>query len=342
MKLTIKEIAKLAGVSSTTVSQILNQKGERFSEKTKQKVMKVIEENDYKPDFFAQNLITKKSNTIGMIVPDVSDFFFSKIVEGVEQYFASSEYMILLCNSGHEKEKEQKLIEELVHRSVDGIIMATPNDVDHKNFSLYQREKPIPLVLIDRGKNKRKQGNIIVREYEGAYRAIEWLIQSGHRQIAMIREKENYYRLPERTLAYLDCLEAYQLSCDTNRIVEADLTMNGGYEATQKLLDTTHFTALFCGNDAMAVGAYRAIGDAGLKIPEDVSVIGFDGLSLTSFLVPSLTTIEQPTFEIGMCAAQFLEKKIECPKEPIANRSFATKFIVRESTQIIDIQNLKC
>lgn len=342
MKLTIKEIAKLAGVSPTTVSQILNQKGERFSEKTRQKVLQVIEENDYKPDFFAQNLITKKSNTIGMIVPDVADFFFSKIVEGVEYYFASSDYMILLCNSNHDKEKEQKLINELVHRSVDGIIMATPNQISSENFSLRQGGKKIPIVLIDRGKNERDQGKLIVREYEGAYQAVEWLIQAGHRQIAMIRERENYYHLPERTLAYLDCLEAHQLSYDQNRIAEADLTMEGGYEATKKLLEQSTFTALFCGNDAMAVGAYRAIGDAGLKVSEDISVIGFDGLSLTSFLVPSLTTIEQPTFDIGMAAARFLEKAMEFPTEKIPNQFFDTKFILRESTRLIDNQKLKC
>ena len=109
MKITIKEIAKLAGVSPTTVSQILNQKGDRFSEQTRKKVLEIVEKRDYKPDFFAQNMVTRRSNTIGMIVPDVTDFFFSKVVEGVEKFFEPLNYMILLCNSNHDPDKEKNI-----------------------------------------------------------------------------------------------------------------------------------------------------------------------------------------------------------------------------------------
>ena len=165
---------------------------------------------------------------------------------------------------------------------------------------------------------------MLVREYEGVYGAIQYLIHSGHRKIAFIQEKEEYYRLTERTLGYMDCLENNQLSYDENRIVQSDLTVEGGYQATKQLLNQAQFTALFCSNDAMAIGAYRAIREFGKKIPEDISIIGFDGLKLGEYLNPSLTTLVQPIFDIGYVAAKFTLGAIENPSKKIPNRFFNT------------------
>lgn len=338
MKLTIKDIALKAGVSITTVSQILNNKGSRFSEETREKVLKVVAETNYKPDFFAQSMITKRSKTIGMIVPDVTDFFFSKLIEGVETYLNSLGYMILLCNSKHDAALEKKYFDELRHRSVEGIIIATPNLLDAEIMAVcLNPKKEIPIVLVDLGKNQRNEGKLIVEEYKGVYDAVEFLIDSGHRRIGFLREVDDYYQLSERITGYLNCLEDYKIPYDASIVAESYLTIAGGYKATKELFSrqTEKITALVCTNDQMAVGAYQAIYEEGLRVPEDISVIGFDGLEIGEFLAPALTTVHQPVFEIGFSAAKFTVDAINNPYLRIPNKIFPTTLIKRKSVKVL-------
>jgi LacI family transcriptional regulator len=336
MKLTIKEIADMAGVSVTTVSQILNDKGSRFSEQTRKKVMSVVEEYDYKPDYFASNIITRHSKTIGMIVPDVTDFFFSKVIEGVETYLNSLGYMILLCNSKHDEEKAAKYVNELLHRSVDGIIFATPNILPSDHVLKNEGKQKVPVILVDRGLNLRDSGRLIVKEYEGAYQAVSSLIDLGHRHIGMLKENEGYYQLTERVTAYQHALKDHGIPIRTEYMACGDLNLGGGYEAAKKVLQNPEITAIFCGNDEMAMGAYQAIEESGKKIPDDISVIGFDGLEISEYLVPGLTTVYQPSFDIGYYAAAFLVEAIDHPEKKIPNKIFDTTFILRNSTKSID------
>ena len=336
MKLTIKEIAELAGVSITTVSQILNNKGSRFSEKTRRRVLDIVEEYQYKPDFFASNLINRHSKTIGMIVPDVTDFFFSKVIEGVETYLNPLGYMILLCNSKHSHEQEKRYIDELRHRSVDGILLATPN-VMPEEYRFSADGKKVPMILMDRGINQRDEGKLIVKEYEGAYRAMSHLIAQGHRKIGMLRETTRYYQLTERITAYHHALKDHHIELGTEYVQIGDLSISGGYQAAKKLLaETNDVTAIFCGNDEMAIGAYHAISEMGKRIPKDISVVGFDGLEITEYMVPSLTTVRQPSFDIGFYAAKFLVDAIDNPNMKIPNKIFESELIVRESTKGVD------
>jgi len=336
MKMTIRDIAEAAGVSTTTVSQILNNKGSRFSEKTRDKVMAVVEEFNYKPDFFAQNMVTKKSHTIGMIVPDVTDFFFSKLIEGVETYLNSLGYMILLCNSKHQGKLEEKYFEELVHRSVEGIIIATPNQLSDSILK-HDRiiDKTLPLILVDMGRNKRTEGKLLVEEYEGVYHATQYLIEEGHRSIGFLQEVGDYYQLSERITGYLNCLEDHHIAAQSGWVQSGPLTIEGGYLATRKLLDSNEelITALVCSNDQMAVGAYQAINDKGLSIPNDISVIGFDGLELSRYMAPALTTVYQPIFDIGYTAGEYIMAAINSPREKVPNKIFETKLIKRDSVK---------
>lgn len=335
MKVTIKDIAEKAGVSITTVSQILNNKGSRFSEETRRKVLQVIEEYDYKPDFFASNLINRHSKTIGMIVPDITDFFFSKVIEGVESYLNPLGYMIILCNSRNDKEREIRYLEELAHRSVDGILLATPNVLGPKygpHSDFYRR---MPLILLDRGVNERETGRLLVKEYEGAYQAVKLLVDYGHRHIGMLRETEDYYQLSERYNAYRHVLTDAGISYRKEYVCEGELTTPGGYHAAKKLLENPEITAIFCSNDSMAVGCYQAIYEAGKKVPEDISVIGFDGLKITQYMVPPLTTVSQSSFDMGFYAAKFLVDAIDFPNRRIPNKIFDAKLIIRESVRAL-------
>lgn len=331
MKLTIKEIAEMAGVSITTVSQILNNKGSRFSQETREKVLAIVEEHHYKPDYFASNLINRHSKTIGMIVPDVTDSFFSKVIEGVENYLHPLGYMILLCNSNHSQAKECQYIEEFVHRSVDGILLATPHILPEKYGVATGAYQGIPMVLIDRGINERKSGRLIIKEYEGAYQALQQLIQRGHRHIGLLKETSGYYQLTERVTAYSHVLKDAGIPYRNEYVCEGELTIAGGYQAAKVLLEQAEITAIFCGNDEMAVGCYQAIHQKGKRVPEDISVVGFDGLEISEYLVPSLTTVRQPILEIGYQAAKFLVEAFDHPKKEMPNKIFETEVIVRGS-----------
>ncbi|MDH6363879.1 LacI family transcriptional regulator [Enterococcus sp. PF1-24] len=332
MKLTIKEIADLAGVSITTVSQILNHKGSRFSQETRQKVLRIVEEQQYKPDFFASNLIKRHSKTIGMIVPDVTNLFFSKIIEGVESYLNPLGYMILLCNSKHSQAKELQYIDELIYRSVDGIILATPHVLPAEKSLTSGFFDKMPLMLIDRGINQRKIDRLIVQEYSGAYQAMETLLALGHREIGMLREMQGYYQLTERTDAYRQALLDAEIPFRKEYVTQGELTVAGGYRAAKELLATqSEITAIFCGNDEMALGCYQAIHEIGKKVPDDISVVGFDGVEISEFAVPTLTTIYQPSFDIGFYAAKFLVDRIDFPQTKGQNKLFATEFLLRGS-----------
>lgn len=331
MKITIKEIAAISGVSTTTVSQILNNKGQRFSEETRKRVLKAVEEYDYNPDYFAKNMVHRESKTVGMIVPDVTDLFFSKVIEGVEAYFNKKDYMILLCNSRHSAEKEKDYIKQLQNRSVAGILLASPN-----SLKLESDLKGSPYILIDRGLNTRTEGNLLVKEYSGVYQAIQHLIDNGHTRVGMLTNESGYYEMTERFDAYYQCLKDNNIEYNPDFIADGPVTIEGGYLAAKGLLEKQVITALCCGNDQMAIGAYRAAYELGLTIPKDLSVIGFDDLEISAFLNPPLTTVKQPAFDIGYTAAQYLLQEIDHPNEIIPNKTFETTFIERGSTISID------
>ena len=331
MKPTIKDIAQISGVSITTVSQILNNKGQRFSEETRQRVLKAVKDHDYNPDYFAQNLIKRESKTIGMIVPDVTDLFFSKVIEGVEAYLTQKDYMILLCNSNHSNEMEKDYIKQLLNRSVAGIILASPNSLE-----LETSLQSSPYLLIDRGLNTRNEGNLLVKEYEGGYQSVQYLIDSGHTKIGMLTNELGYYEMTDRYDAYRQCLKDNQITYCPEYIEDGPVTIEGGYEAAKRLLSRTNITALCCGNDQMAIGTYRAAYELGLNIPNDLSVIGFDDLEISSYLNPPLTTVAQPAFEIGYTAATYLYQTIKNPVNKIPNKTFETEFIIRGSTKSVD------
>ncbi|MBD9903113.1 MAG: LacI family transcriptional regulator [Enterococcus sp.] len=335
MKLTIRQIAEMAGVSVTTVSQILNNKGSRFSEETRRRVLEIVNEHQYRPDFFASNLINRHSKTIGMIVPDVTDFFFSKMVEGAETYLNPLGYMLILCNSQQSLEKEIQLLQDLNHRAVDGVLLATPNLMPPEYAYGSDFYRKMPLVLIDRGINQRDTGRLIIKEYEGAYQGVSYLIQQGHEHIALLKEDGKYYQLQERYNAYRHALKDGAIPYKKNYVAAGELTIDGGYKAAKEVLQHPEITAIFCSNDAMAIGCYRAIYEAGKKVPEDYSVIGFDDLYFTSSLTPALTTVNQPAFEIGFTAAKFIVDAIEFPERRMPNKIFETKLIIRESVKEI-------
>ncbi|MBC1559400.1 LacI family DNA-binding transcriptional regulator [Listeria booriae] len=332
MGATIRDIAEKTGVSITTISQILNGKGSRFSEATRNKVFQTAKELAYKPNFFAKNMVTNRTNTIGMIVPEVTDPFFSQMVKGAEDYLNAHDYMILLCNSSQDSTREDLYVEELLHRAVDGLIIASPNILASNVFTQLESMRK-PYILLDRKRHHREEGNIYIDDYEGGYMATEHLVSLGHRKIGIITSDDSFYSVEERLQGYQACLKKHHLPISPDWIMEGDQTMAGGYNATKKLLAATDITALFVTNDQMAVGAYRAALELGITIPDDLSIVGFDDIELAEYMAPTLTTVRQPIYAIGQTAADYLLKAIQNPNEKMANQKMPLELIVRESAR---------
>lgn len=333
-KLTIKDIAKMAQVSPTTVSLILNGKGQRFSDETIETVRKIVKEHHYTPDFYAKNLTMKKSKTIGVIVPDLTDYFFAELLKGIEKKATQAGYSVLLFHSDHSKEKEKQGLQLMISRSVSGMILATPYLLDDEIFT--QIKHNMPIILVDGTKKQRKEGNIYVDEYSGMKEAVYYLHEQGHERIAFLKEDKEYYQLEHRTKAYQDAMTELGLY-DETLMMETSLSVEGGYEGMKKLLASSlQFTAVLCTNDHLAIGAYRAIFQAGLAIPHDISIVGFDDIDISAYLSPALTTVSQPIHQLGEQAAQCLINKIQQPEDAIANQKLKTKLVIRESVTKVE------
>ncbi|MBA3927558.1 LacI family DNA-binding transcriptional regulator [Listeria rustica] len=332
MSATIRDIAEKTGVSITTISQILNGKGSRFSEATRNKVFQTAKDLAYKPNFFAKNMVTNRTNTIGMIVPEVTDPFFSQMVKGAEDYLNAHDYMILLCNSSQDSTREDLYVEELLHRAVDGLIIASPNILASNVFTQLEALHK-PYILLDRKRHHREEGNIFIDDYEGGYMATEHLLSLGHTKIGIITSDDSFYSVEERLQGYQASLKEHEISGSPDWIMAGDQTMAGGYVASKKLLASTDITALFVTNDQMAAGTYRAALELGISIPDDLSIIGFDDIELAEYMAPTLTTIRQPIYNIGKTAAKYLLKAIQNPTEKMPNKKMPLDLIIRESTK---------
>ena len=326
MAITIKEIARLAGVSVTTVSQILNQKGGRFSEATKQRVLTVIEEQNYSPNYFASNIIAKKSKTLGVIVPDFSEQFASAIVREIKRHLEEQGYYLIICESDHEFEKEKVLLEQLAKIAVEGIILFTPNLYDQDQRIHKGRYQEIPVVFADRGLNEGYYGTVKIDEFSGVYRALEWLIGEGHRRIGLLMDDAEHYHLAERFDAYRQALQDHQLIIEETHIKQMPLTIEGGYKGATELLRETEVSAIFCCDDMLAIGCYQAVFDSGRMLDQEITVVGFDGGEVTQIVRPKIRSVRQPYKELGNAYADKIRMAIQQPDRQMDDRLFHVSF----------------
>lgn len=305
MKYTIKDIAKKANVSITTVSLVINNKPHRISKETVDKVNKIIEECDYKPNVVAQSMITNKTKTIGLIVPDITNPFFSELSKGIEDALNKYGYNVFLCNSYNNIEKEKEYIKVLMDRKVDGIIMSFSKTINKKDYDEIKKLN-IPVAFVDRIPQDNDMNCLSVDDEKGGYIATKYLIDKGHKNIACITADQEIISVKGRVEGYKKALSEYRIKVNNQYIIESDLTVEGGINAGNEILRNGEVTAIFCCNDLMAIGVYEAAEKLGIIIPDDVSVIGFDNISFTKYLKPKLTTIRQCIYDIGDNAAQLI------------------------------------
>jgi LacI family transcriptional regulator len=330
-KMTIKDIAKKAGVSIATVSYVIN-KSRTVSPELTKRVLAAIEEIGYYPDINARSLKSKRTSTIGLIVPDNSNPFFAEIAKGVEDAGFDAGFSVLLCNSNAMLEREQAYIDLLLSKRVDGVIFA-PTSL---SINPIQRlvDLGIPVAVFYREAGELDVDSIRIDNLEGGYRATRHLIELGHKQVACIRPLSTETPSGQRVEGFKRAMDEAGLSYSSILMPQGNNRIKGGEAAARELLNSgKKFSAIFSTNDAMAIGAMRALRDAGLRIPEDVSVIGFDDIILARYSEPPLTTISQPKQEAGALAVQRIVERIEL-KHTDGAREFIleTELIERCST----------
>lgn len=304
----IKEVAALAGVSVATVSRVINRNG-YVSKATEEKVLNAMEELQYEPSAIARGLAGKHMATIAIIVPDITNPFFPELVRAVEDKCREHEFGVFLCNSDNQSFKEKSYLELLKRKRIDGIIFAT-NSLEKKDVDSLEKSN-IPFVVLDRAPFENTCDIVRANNYEGAVLAVEHLLDVGCKRIAHIYGPLEIATARERMRGYEDTVKDLPWY-SPSLMIAGDFQINGGMNAIDALLARhSEIDGIFVGNDLMAIGALKALHRRGIRVPDDVAVCGFDGIAMTEITEPELTTVAQPTYDMGKLAAKLLINKIK-------------------------------
>jgi len=324
-KLTIKKIAELTGVSTATVSKVLNNTG-RYSEETKKRILDIVKEYDYRPNAVAKSLRTSKSKTIGVIVPDITNEFFAKIVLAIENYCGPEGYSVFICNSAENEEKELKYFKELELKGVDGLIYLSGSD------ELFKIQTNLPIVCIDRKPKLHNTATVTSNNFQGGHLAASELIKSGCTNILLLRDYRDVFPTMERIRGFQHILENKGLPFGTNHTLKVEVGIEQGEEAIGTLIKEGkfHFNGIFATTDWLAFGAKLALQEHGYSIPQDVRIIGYDNISLAKYSM--ISSIHQDKETLGKKAAENLIYMIENGIYSKESLTVPVKLINREST----------
>jgi LacI family transcriptional regulator, galactose operon repressor len=305
---TIADVAKRAGVSKVTVSRVINGAG-NVRPATRERVEWAIQELQYLPSVAARSLRSKRTNALALIVPDITNPFWTTIARGVEDAAQSGGYSVLLCNSDENPEKQSHYIDVVIRQRVDGVIIA-PYSCDAQLLKRL-RERSIPTVAIDRCIDGWEVDTVTGDSFSGAFALVHHLVELGHRRIAIISGPQTTSSAEDRVLGYLYALEAAGITPDERLILRGEYRSVSGEALTFKLLDGgLPFTAIFAANNAIAIGVLTALEQRDLRIPRDISLVCFDDIPYLSHILPFLTAAVQPAYEMGLQSAQLLLNRL--------------------------------
>jgi LacI family transcriptional regulator len=331
MAATLHEVGRIAGVSAMTVSRVVNGRGGVDLE-TRRRVEEAIQALDYVPNRIARGLISQKTQTIGLIVPDVVNPFFAPVLRGAESAARKAGYRVLLCNSEGDLRLEREYIEDLVAHRVEGLLLAPASDRSQSSIMPLLRGS-FPLVLIDRTLPDADCDLIVSDNTHGARRLIEHLIAVGHREIAHVTDSEDTSTGRERLRGYMDALEVAGILFQPDLVVRTTVDRIGVYRAAQEILARNPLpTAIFAVNNMTAVGTMQALRERGLSVPKDMGLVCFDDVEHLAILSPILTVIDQPAAIFGSLGAQLLLERVTGKASSRSRRIILqTDLIVRES-----------
>jgi LacI family transcriptional regulator len=329
MRVTIKDIAKVANVSYSTVSRALTGQPQ-IPEETRKKILKVANSMGYTPNALAKGLVTKSTYTLGLIVPDIVNPFFPEVIQGIEECATNYGYRVYLCTSNWKIEKEKECLHKLYGSSVDGIlIFPASDDVSHITDSKIN----IPIVFVNHKPACPDCSYVAVDDFKSAILAVEYLLKLGHRKIAYVGGLETNGSNIERINGFKTVMGNYGIPIRPEYIVYGEYKQSSGYQLTKELLiDRELPTAIIAGDDLLALGIIQAIEEFGLKVPKDISVIGFDDISYASLDKIQLTTICIPRYVMGETSVELLIKKIQHPEDAeVRSKILETNLVVRKT-----------
>ncbi len=325
----IYDVAKEAGVSVFTVSGVINKNGQ-VSTSLQRRVEAAIRKLNYRPNLLARSLAKRQTHTIGIIVPDIANPFFPLVVRGAEDTAQKGGYSILLCNSDNQREKEERYLELLLSKRVDGILLTKAPGEFTPLLRRMLSDVKVPIVLVMRTSPDVKADAVLTDDLQGAFEAVSHLARVGHRKIALVGGPMNVSNGRARWQGYRKALKAYGLAFDSDLVVEGDYRVDSGYHAGLSLLPRRP-DAVYVANYLMTVGFMRAAEEMGMRCPEDFGLVSFDDYPWLGFFRPRLTTVDLPKYELGAEAARLLLERMKDKTGPPVIHKLTPQLVVRES-----------
>lgn len=333
---TIHDIARELNITASTVSRAL-QDHPRISETTKKAVLKVAKKLNYQPNHIAAALRKGKSQIIGIIVPTADRSFFASVIRGIEEIANKAHYNVMICQSYDDYDKEVSTVEALLNARVDGIIASFAKGTE--NFSHFQKikDRQIPLILFDRSYQDPEISHVVIDDFLGAYSAVEHLIQQGCRRIAHFNSPKKISIFKERFRGYKEALENYGIPFDRNLVIESNLQLEDGRMSMQQLMQAGQMPdGIFSASAYSAMGALEVLKANKIRVPEDVSIVGFSNEAFMSFCDPPMSAVDQQSMRIGNVAAEIFLEQISSK-----NSTFVPKRIVLTPELVIRKSSLK-
>jgi DNA-binding LacI/PurR family transcriptional regulator len=327
----MSDVAKKAGVSVATVSRVLNNSSS-VNDATRSKILKAIKELNYQPNRVAKRLRSKSvsSNLIGVLIPDIQNPFYVDVLRGIEDVASSNNYAIIMCNFGQDQEKERMYLEILQSESIDGLIAAPASENDPQLKKMLSNG--LPIVCVDRGLKDANVDVVLVNNFDGAYKAVDYLIKLGYKRIAYISGLPSIPSSRLRERGYKEALEDNKIAIDPQLIKYGDSKHESGVILCEELLNqAVKPDAIFTGNNLITLGALETIHRHGLKIPDEVAIVGFDDMYWSNSLNPPLTAVRQPAYEIGKRAGELLIQRINEPSRECIQMILNAELKVRNS-----------
>ncbi|HVX47041.1 MAG TPA: LacI family DNA-binding transcriptional regulator [Mycobacteriales bacterium] len=332
MPTTIRDVAARARVSAATVSRVLNGRTDVATD-LRERVLDAVADLGYRPNGLARSLRMRATTVLGVIISDVTNPFFTSMVRGIEDTAQAAGYSVVLANSDEDPDKERRYLEVAAAEQMAGVILSPASSRDTRIDVL--ADPGIPVVTIDRrlrGDAGASVDSVLVNNFRAAQQATEHLIEQGCRRIGFVAGPVATTTGSRRLAGHRAALKAAGIDDDESLVVQADFRIDGGREATEKLLADTDIDALFVSNNLMTIGALEALAEAGKNIPDDVAVIGFDDMSWATALRPPLTAVTQPTYQIGQQTAELLLRRINGEKSPPQHIVLSAELVIRGSS----------
>ncbi|ENM3751934.1 substrate-binding domain-containing protein [Vibrio cholerae] len=329
---TMKDIARLAGVSTSTVSHVIN-KSRFVSDEIAERVNNAAQQLNYAPSALARSLKMNRTKTIGMLVTTSTNPFFGEVVKGVERSCYHQGYNLILCNTEGDNQRMKASINTLLQKRVDGLLLMC-STLEGERLDVFDRYPDIPIVVMDWGPILFASDKIQDNSLQGGYMAAKHLIESGHKEIGCITGPLIRHQAQMRYEGYKRALAEAGIAINPDWIVESDFECEGGYQAFEKLYQRGKLpSALFVSNDMMAMGVIQAASQRGLRVPDDLSLIGYDDVHIAKFMTPALTTIHQPKYRLGKAAVDTLLYRLENPDTTAQVVQLEPTLVVRNSVR---------